>query len=120
MWRSRLTEDQAGKIMASGEIPPEIYGISGRVAVILTQSWCPQWRAMDAYLGRMQEAQSPETADLTVFYLCYDLLPFGEEFTRFKETRFSNDHIPFVLYYTDGKLKETSNYVSESGFLGLF
>jgi hypothetical protein len=120
MWRSKLTEDQAGKIMAEAEIPPEMRGISGKVAVILTQSWCPQWRAMDAYLGRMQEAQNPETAELTVFYLCYDLLPFKEEFTRFKETRFANDQIPFVLYYAAGELKNTSNYVSESGFLELF
>ena len=120
MWRTQITEDQARGIMAAGEIPPEMTGISGRVAVILTQSWCPQWKAMDAYLARMAEAKKPETADLVVFYLCYDLLPFGGEFTRFKETRFSNYEIPFVLYYRDGKLKETTNYVSESGFLSLF
>jgi hypothetical protein len=120
MWLAKLTSEQAGEILASGGIPPEMGGISPRVAIVLTQSWCPQWLAMEAYLNRMKDRQSPETADLTVFYLCYDLLPFGEEFTRFKETRFSNDQIPFVLYYTDGNLKETSNYVSESGFLGLF
>jgi hypothetical protein len=120
MWKSQVTHDQANKIMAAGEIPPEMSGISERVALILTQSWCPQWKAMDSYLSRMQEAQSPETADLTVFYLCYDLLPFFEEFLRFKESRFDNDQIPFVLYYREGQVKNTSNYVSESGFLGLF
>jgi hypothetical protein len=120
MWRTELTAEQAGRIMKAGDIPPEMSGISGRVAVVLTQSWCPQWQAMDGYLGRMQEAQSPETADLTVFYLRYDLLPFSEEFTVFKEKRYANDQIPFVLYYRGGELKETSNYVSESGFLGLF
>ncbi|MDR1931868.1 MAG: hypothetical protein LBQ57_03485 [Spirochaetales bacterium] len=120
MWRTELTAPQARGIMSSGDIPPEIRGISGRVAVILTQSWCPQWRAMDAYLERMQAEQSPETADLTVFYLCYDLLPFSDEFMSFKESRFANDQIPFALYYRGGQLKETSNYVSESGFLGLF
>ena len=106
--------------MAAGGIPPEMAGISGKVAVILTQSWCPQWKAMDAYLARMAEAKSPATDGLVVFYLCYDLLPFGGEFMRFKETRFSNDQIPFVLYYRDGELKETTNYVSESGFLSIF
>jgi hypothetical protein len=75
---------------------------------------------MQTYLGRMKENQSPETGDLTVFYLCYDLIPAGGDFTRFKETRFENDQIPFVLYYSGGCLKNTSNYVSESGFLGLF
>ena len=106
--------------MAAGEIPQEMTGISGRVAVILTQSWCPQWKAMDAYLARMAKAENSGTADLVVFYLCYDQLAFGREFMRFKETRFSNDQVPLVLYYRDGRLKETTNYVSESGFLSLF
>ena len=120
MWRTKITEEQAAKIMAAGEIPPEMSSISSRVAVVLTQSWCPQWGAMDAYLSQMHDASSPETADLTVFSLCYDLLPFSGDFTRFKETRFSNNQIPFVLYYRDGELKNTSNYVSVAGFGELF
>ena len=120
MWRNKITEAQAKQIMSAGELPQEMTGISGRVAVILTQSWCPQWAAMDAYLSRMAKAEKPETGDLVVFYLCYDLLPFGEEFMHWKETRFSNYDIPFVLYYRDGVLKGSTNYVSESGFLGRF
>jgi hypothetical protein len=120
MWLTKLTSEQAEKIMAAADIPPEFSGISPRTAIILTQSWCPQWKAMEGYLNRMKDGQNPETDGLTVFYLCYDLLPFGEDFTRFKETRFANDQIPFVLYYNAGQLKNTSNYVSESGFLELF
>jgi hypothetical protein len=120
MWLTNLTPEQAEKIMISGDIPPEISGISPRTAIVLTQSWCPQWKALEAYLRRMKDNQHPETEDLAVFYVCYDLLPFAEEFLRFKETRFANDQIPFVLYYSGGLLKNSSNYVSESGFLGLF
>jgi hypothetical protein len=120
MWLTRLTDGQAEKILAAGDIPPEMSGISPRAAVVLTQSWCPQWKAMEAYLNGMKDRQDPDTADLTVFYLCYDLLSFHEDFMRFKETRFANEHIPFVLYYGAGQLKNTSNYVSESGFLELF
>jgi hypothetical protein len=120
MWLTKLTEEQAGTILNAGDIPPEMCAIAGRTAFILTQSWCPQWTAMEAYLNRMRDAQNPQMEDLAVFYLCYDLLPFGESFMRFKETRFANDQIPFVLYYRDGGLKNTSNYVSESGFLELF
>ena len=120
MWRTQITEAQAKEILSAGDIPQEMTNVSAKVAVVLTQSWCPQWKAMDAYLSRMAEEKKPETDDLVVFHLFYDLLPFSEDFMRFKETHYSNDKIPFVLYYRDGKLKETTNYVSESGFLSLF
>jgi hypothetical protein len=119
MRRVRLTEDEAGKIMASGGIPPEIRGASAAVAVILTQSWCPQWRAMDGYLGRMEGELSGGPEELTVFHLCYDLLPFAGDFTAFKEKCFENDQIPFVLYYRNAEPSETSNYVSEDTFRAL-
>ena len=120
MRRIIITEEQAAKILAEKQIPKEMTGISGRVAVVLTQSWCPQWSAMNAYLDRMQKDSKPETEDLTVFSLCYDNLPFKGEFMSFKESVFSNDLIPFVLYYRDGKLINSSNYVSLSSFMELF
>ena len=120
MRRIELNEDHAKTIMTLGGIPAEISGASPRTAVILTQGWCPQWHAMNNYLQRMEEEAAAETEELSVFYLVYDQIVFAEEFIQFKETRFSNDQIPFVLYYRGGQLKETTNYVSESTFLELF
>jgi hypothetical protein len=106
--------------MSAGDIPESLCRISSRVAVVLTQGWCPQWRAMDAYLSRLAGRADPSHGDLTVFDLEYDGLSFFPAFLDFKERRYRNFSVPFVLYYRDGNFVEASNYVSETGFFSLF
>ena len=120
MIRQTLSEEQARAIMNTGDIPDALSRASSRVAVVLTQGWCPQWRAMDSYLSRMASRGSGESADLTVFELEYDRLSFFPIFLDFKETRFNNYSVPYVRYYRDGKFVDASNYVSETGFFSLF
>ncbi|MDR2588906.1 MAG: hypothetical protein LBC67_05710 [Spirochaetales bacterium] len=116
MRRVELHEEDARRFMEEGGVPGKFTEASSRVAVILTQSWCPQWKAMDAYLARMESEEAPELRALRVFYLVYDLLPCGGEFMAFKENTFKNGEIPFVLYYAEGKLTGCGNYVSEASF----
>lgn len=85
-------------------------------AVILTQSWCPQWTAMKNYLPAAEQ----RLPGLAVLYVEYDREPFYEDFMAFKENTFNNREIPFVLYYKNGARVSESNYVSLEGFLRRF
>ena len=106
-----LTETECRKAIEKGEF--ELPEPSGKTAIILTQSWCSQWKAMKSYLGEA-ETRLP---GLKIFYIEYDLTPFFEEFMAFKENTLNNREIPFVLYYKEGKFSSSSNYVSLEGFL---
>ncbi|MFP4705759.1 MAG: hypothetical protein ACLFMV_13210 [Spirochaetaceae bacterium] len=51
--RTRLTDEQVRYAMQHGEFGEDVRGASENVAVILTQSWCPQWASM---VKRFEEA----------------------------------------------------------------
>ena len=82
-------------------------------ALILTQSWCPQWKAMKAYLPEAEK----RFPGLAILYVEYDLLSCYEEFMAFKERSYNNREIPYVRYYRNGACTGWSNYVSLEGFL---
>jgi hypothetical protein len=103
-----LTEDECKNAIKKGEFDPSLLQQS---ALILTQSWCPQWAAMKSYL---EKADRPE---LSILYIEYDQVPWFEDFRIFKEQNFDNREIPYVRYYKDGKCTAQSNYVSLEGFL---
>ena len=104
-----LTEEECRNAMEKGEFDLP----SGAKALVLTQSWCPQWKAMRAYLDEAEKSLS----GLEIIYLEYDLASFSEEFMAFKENTFNNREIPYVRYYKDGACINSSNYVSLEGFL---
>lgn len=110
-----LTDDECRAMISEGGVPEPIRGRSSRVAVVLTQSWCPDWRVMRNYLSRLDEP------GLTVFAVEYDQRPIFRELMAFKETVFGNHEIPYVRHYRDGRLVGESNLVFTSrGFLGKF
>jgi hypothetical protein len=111
-----LTEAECRGAMETGSFElPELTGSGAaeRAALILTQSWCPQWKAMKNYLEEAEKS----LPGLKIFYIEYDLAPFFEEFMAFKENTYNNREIPYVRYYKDGKYSSSSNYVSLEGFL---
>jgi hypothetical protein len=91
-----------------GEFDPSLLG---HTAIILTQSWCPQWTAMHAYL------EKADRNGLDILYIEYDKLSWFEGFMTFKEQTFKNREIPYVRYYKDGKCIAQSNFVTLEGFL---
>jgi hypothetical protein len=109
----KLTEAECRFVMEKGEFEPAVINAAPSVAVILTQSWCPQWTAMEGYLPEIQE-KSPGSA---LFYVEYDRLSWFDEFRNFKETAFQNREIPYVRYYRQGKFLRDSNFISPDGFL---
>jgi hypothetical protein len=103
-----LTAQECKNAMEKGSFEP----FQGTGAIILTQSWCPQWKAMKNYLPETEKA-----GEITVLYVEYDTEAFFTEFMNFKETAYKNREIPYVLYIQQGAFSGASNYVSLQGFL---
>ncbi len=110
-------------------------------AIVLTQSWCPQWRFLAGYLDKMDAELNvgagtavgaepgvgaagsaahgavadakPKAAILT---LEYDRERFYEDFLAFKERVLGNYEVPYVRYYRNGALAGESNFISAQGF----
>jgi hypothetical protein len=98
--------------MRAGEFGEKLTHASDAVAIVLTQSWCPQWAWMRSYLAAL-----PGDASREVFWVEYDQEDFFEPFMNFKEATFGNDQVPYVRYYRGGKLAAESNYIDQGGFL---
>ena len=87
------------------------------MAIILTQSWCPQW----VHLKRSLESLEHQYEyDIDIYELEYDKTDYFDDFLRFKENILENDEIPYIRYYTDGELVGETNYVSVKDFLLMF
>src|SRR5512145_120253 len=109
---TKLTAEQCLRLMESGEPGPELLGAAPAVALVLTQSWCPQWAWMRSYLEAL-----PEDPARAIYWVEYDREEFFAPFMAFKEERFGNREIPYVRYYREGKLLRESNFIDKSGFL---
>jgi hypothetical protein len=109
----KLTEEECRFAMAEGEFSPVLIGSAPAVAVILTQSWCPQWAAMYGYLPALEKKASRGR----IFYTEYDREPWFDDFMAFKEDIFGNREIPYVRYYRGGQYLRDSNYIAFEGFL---
>ncbi len=103
-----IDKEQALAAVRNGEFADDIIRSADRVAVILTQNWCPQWHAMKKFVADFSSAK--------IFCLEYDLTDFFDTFREFKEKKFGNDQVPYIRYYRDGILVAESNAVSEAAF----
>ena len=107
-----INKEQALAAVQSGEFTDDITRSADRVAVILTQSWCPQWHAMEKFVADYSGAE--------IFCLEYDGTDFFDTFLEFKEKKLGNDQVPYIRYYRGGTLIAESNAVSEAAFRGNF
>jgi hypothetical protein len=108
----KLGRDDCLGLMELGEFRPGVLEAAERVAVVLTQSWCPQWTWMRSYLASL-----PPDPDAEVFWVEYDLEDFFEPLMKFKEEVLGNDQVPYVRYYRGGRLAAQSNFIDSAGFL---
>jgi hypothetical protein len=99
---------QALDAIKNGDFGTDITDSAARVAIILTQSWCPQWHSMKMFVSNFTGAE--------VYYLEYDKTDYFESFRTFKENTFRNGQIPYIRYYCDGKLAAETNAVSLEDF----
>jgi len=102
-----LNEEEALKAIELGDFSAEVVNSAAHVIIILTQSWCPDWRAQ-----RREIASLPGTHDLQVYFLEYDRKKFGHQFMTFKETVLRNGLIPYLRFYRNGEFCMDSNYSS--------
>lgn len=107
---TEITDSQATFIMDNNEIPGELINSSDKVAVVLTQDWCPQWLFMSRWLKKTEEK------GVKTFYISYNRKTYYRDFMETKESIFGNNLVPYVRYYSKGKLVDESNYVSEELF----
>jgi hypothetical protein len=110
----KLTKEDCLDLIENGEFPQSLIGSAGAVAVVLTQSWCPQWAWMRSYLAELPPEDGRE-----IFWIEYDLEDFFEDLMDFKESSFGNDQVPYVRYYRGGIRVAESNYIDKGGFLRL-
>jgi len=103
--------------MEHGELPDSATRAGARVALVLTQGWCPQWYSMNIWLDAMEKRGEPAEWDIIVYELVYDRVEFFDQFRTFKEHHFRNYQIPYIRYYRDGTLIGDSNYVPSHVFL---
>lgn len=103
-----IDKNQALAAIRDGEFGDDIIRSSEKVAVILTQSWCPQWHAMKMFVTDFSGAE--------IYSFEYDRTDYFDEFREFKEKVLGNDLIPYVRYYSDGALIAESNAVSQELF----
>jgi hypothetical protein len=118
--RRVLTQVQAEHAMEQGEFDASVTEAAPNVAVVLTQDWCSQWKALEASLGELARGPSPSDPEITVFELLYNTVDYFSAFLSFKETKWRNYEIPYVRYYRGGRLTAESNYVPRERFLGFF
>ena len=109
-----ISDSQAAYIIENKEIPEEILNSSEKVAVILTQDWCPQWTFMERWLD------NTEKQGIKTYYISYNKKSYFYDFMSVKESTFANALVPYVRYYKNGEFIDDSNFVSEELFLSNF
>lgn len=105
--RKTLSDEQARYAIINGGFPAEITESSDTVALILTQSWCPQWTFMKMSLRGLKDNR--EDLDLTVYTYEYDRSPIFNDFMNFKESVYRNWEVPYVRLYKKGQFIGDSN-----------
>jgi len=103
-----------------GELPDEVIGSAEKVAVVLSQDWCPQWGAMERWINDLEGGDSSSAVAIDVYQLLYNREDYFQQFLRFKENVWQNRTIPYVRYYRKGRFIGDSNYVTREEFLAVF
>ena len=118
--RTTISDEQAQRAIDTGEFEQGVIAAAACVAVVLTQSWCPQWIVMERWLRGFERDGKPAEFDLCVAEYLYDKSPLSDAFRRFKEGVYQNGQIPYTRYFHNGRLISQSNYVGSRDFLAVF
>ncbi len=104
----KLTDKQIDYLLENGEFSDDVIKSAKKVAVILTQNWCPQWIHMHSYTKKMK--------DFAIFYIEYNRSDVTDELMPYKEQVFNNHLIPYVRFYENGVCFQTTNYITKKEF----
>ena len=106
--KKQITEKQARHAIKNGEFDKSVIASRNKVVVILTQSWCPQWRSMERWVYDI-----PTDEDIDVYELEYNKTEYFDEFMSFKENVWDNFNVPYLRFYKAGVCVEQTNYISQ-------
>ncbi len=107
-----LTDEQLLHAIRTGEFGSDVMASRKKVAVVMTQDWCSDWRSMESWLCDAVGCSE----DLDIYLVVYNKLSCFQDFLRLKENQWRNDQIPYVRYYENGKLVRVSNAVPREAF----
>ncbi len=107
-----IDQNELDYLFVNGDFSKKIRKHSGKVVVLMSQDWCPQWAAMKTFLGEF-------TAEASIFVLLYNRHRQFRQILDFKENRFHNDVIPYLRYYSDGELVAESAFLRRDAFAAM-
>lgn len=116
--RRTVTESQAEHVIRNGDFDNDVLSSAPAVAIVLTQSWCPQWTFMSRSLDAL--GNGPEDLDLALYTYEYDRSPLFREFMSFKEKSWGNYEVPYVRLYKNGELIQESNFLPPGRIIAAF
>jgi len=111
-----LTNEQLLHAIRTGEFGSDVTASSQKVAVVMTQDWCSDWKRMESWLCNTVGCED----DLDIYLVVYNTLDCFQDFLRLKEKQWRNDQIPYVRYYENGSLFRVSNAVPREAFFSFF
>jgi len=104
-----LSDDHIVRTLEAGEFPEDVRNAAEKVVVVLTQDWCPDWHAMDAFLPEFEDQAA-------IFVLSYNKHRDFEAIMGFKEDVFGNREIPYLRYYHQGRFIVATNQLPRGTF----
>jgi len=111
-----LTKEQLRHAIRTGEFGSDVTASCRKVAVVMTQDWCPDWKRMEPWLCNTVGCED----DLDIYIVVYNTLDCFQDFLLMKENQWRNDQIPYVRYYENGSLLRVSNAVPREAFFSFF
>jgi hypothetical protein len=119
--RRKFTTDHLRFAIETGEFHADITESAPLVACVMSQSWCPQWLFMRSWIKQLAR-ETDETEGLTIhtWETEYDREKLFTDFRSFKEQVWNNWEVPYVRYYSGGRLVHESNFVSAMTFVDNF
>ena len=116
-----IQDQMARRMIEIGEVPVDIKNSAENVAVVVTQSWCGDWKFMQSWLtdGSTIGADSDDMA-IRVYTYEYDKTAMRTDFMQFKEGVWKNELIPYVRYYKKGSYIGDSNALGKDSFVSRF
>lgn len=116
-----LKEQTARRMIELGEVPVDIKDSAANVAVIVTQSWCGDWKYMQSWLkDGATIGNAGDELTINVYTFEYDQSPVRQDFMAFKEGVWRNELIPYVRYYRNGSYMGDSNALAREAFVRRF
>lgn len=115
-----LTGEQAAYAVENKEFAHEILTSSSKVAIVLSQSWCPWYSRLKSWMSGVEKDAEYASQDLDIYEFIYDETTLKGKFISLKENKWKNGTIPYIRYYVNGSFVRDTNFVDKEDFFTQF